>query len=84
MIDRVWQIVDSGLNETSCYFEHGDGTEVTHGHYFEEVGSTNPYFSTSGSESWSKFKKVFDDGDFTYDSDRRKVCNLLPVGRGLV
>ena len=68
----LWQIVDSGLNETSCYFAHGDGTQVDHGHYFEAVGSTNPSFSSS-SESSSRFKSVFEGGDFTYDSDRRKV-----------
>lgn len=66
------QIVDSGLNETSCFFADGDGSEVEHGHYFEMVGSTNPSFS-SDSVSSSKFVRVFEGGDFTYDSGRRKV-----------
>lgn len=69
------QVVDSGLNETSCFFADGDGGEVAHGHYFEEVGSTNAYFS-SDSVSSSKFVKVFDGGDFTYDSSRRKVLSV--------
>lgn len=66
------------MNETSCFFADGDGEEVEHGHYFEAVGSTNPLFSSS-SESLSKFKNIFTGGDFTYDSDRRKVSCVLPV-----
>ncbi|CAM9533797.1 unnamed protein product [Scytosiphon promiscuus] len=75
---EVIQVVDSGLNETSCYFAHGDGSEVEHGHYFEEIGSTNPYFS-SDSESFSKFKPVFEGGDFSYTSGRRKVIQYIEL-----
>ncbi|CAN0597839.1 unnamed protein product, partial [Laminaria digitata] len=32
------QVVDTGLDETSCYFIDADGEEVPHGHYFEELG----------------------------------------------
>ena len=64
--------MDAGLNETSCFFEDGDGAEVEHGYYFEEVGSNNPYFTYS-SDSFSRFKEIFTGGDFTYDSSRRKV-----------
>ncbi|CAN0460486.1 unnamed protein product, partial [Laminaria digitata] len=35
---EIIQVVDTGLDETSCYFEDGDGLEVTHGHYFEKFG----------------------------------------------
>ncbi|CAN0535588.1 unnamed protein product, partial [Laminaria digitata] len=32
------QVLDSGLDETSCYFEDGDGLEVTHGYFFDRIG----------------------------------------------
>eukprot|EP00752_Nemacystus_decipiens_P015150 g13496.t1 len=76
---EVVQVVDSGLNETSCFFADEDGGQVEHGHYFEEVGSINPYFSYSDTESFSGFVGVFDGGDFTYDSSRRKVIQYIEL-----
>lgn len=32
------QIVDTGVDETSCFFADGDGQTVPHGHFFEELG----------------------------------------------
>lgn len=72
------QIVDSGLNETSCFFADGDGKGVEHGYYFEELGSSNPYFSSS-SDSFSKFYGLYDGGHFAYDSSRRKVTSFDPT-----
>ncbi|CAN0522044.1 unnamed protein product, partial [Scytosiphon promiscuus] len=36
------QVVDSGVDETSCFFVDKDGEEVIHGHYYEELGYTTP------------------------------------------
>ena len=57
------QVVDTGLDETSCYFVDEDGEEIAHGHYFEELGFT------SGSDVYAPFTG----GDFSYDLNRRKV-----------
>eukprot|EP00904_Undaria_pinnatifida_P011011 jgi/Undpi1/703/HiC_scaffold_10.g04167.m1 len=35
---EVIQVIDTGVDETSCYFIDDDGQTVTHGHYFEEIG----------------------------------------------
>lgn len=51
----------------------GDGNTVEHGHYFKDIGSTNPAFSYSSSYSWSRFRTIFEGGDFTFDLKRRKV-----------
>lgn len=45
------QIVDTGLDETSCFFADGGGEEVAHGHYYEELGVMP--FSSSGSATSS-------------------------------
>ncbi|CAM9536300.1 unnamed protein product, partial [Laminaria digitata] len=34
---QVVQVIDSGVDETSCFFIDDDGQEVTHGHYYEEL-----------------------------------------------
>ena len=57
------QVIDTGLDETSCYFVDEDGEEIAHGHYFEELGFT------SGSDVYAPFTG----GDFSYDLNRRKV-----------
>eukprot|EP00904_Undaria_pinnatifida_P010989 jgi/Undpi1/701/HiC_scaffold_10.g04165.m1 len=33
---EVIQVIDTGVDETSCYFIDDDGQTVTHGHYFDE------------------------------------------------
>lgn len=68
------------MNETSCFFEDGDGDKVEHGYYFDEIGTTNSYFSYS-SDSFSLFKEIFTGGDFTYDNSRRKVRPCLDGSR---
>lgn len=67
------QIIDTGLDETSCFFADGDGEDVTHGHYFEELSekfttitSQEEYYGTVGFEE-------FEGGDFSFDLSRRKV-----------
>lgn len=51
------QVVDSGLDETSCFFADGDGEEVTHGHYYEELGLKPPFsfYSMSSSSDWGYY-----------------------------
>lgn len=63
------QIIDTGLDETSCFFADGDGQEVTHGHYFEEL-SESCYSTVEGN---LLPYNDFQDGDFTFDLSRRKV-----------
>lgn len=72
------QVVDTGLNETSCFFADGDGKTIQHGHYFQDVGTTNPRFTSSSDVSWSRFRTVEDGGDFTHFPDRRKVRPPTP------
>lgn len=60
------QIVDTGLDETSCYFADDSGEEIQHGYYFNEL-----YVDTSSSLLYAF--PDFDGGDFTYDLSRRKV-----------
>lgn len=48
---------------------------MVHGHFFEDLGflSFATYYA-SGSSSSVTPVFVFDDGDFSFDVDRRKVC----------
>ena len=63
------QVIDTGLDETSCFFVDEDGEEIAHGHYFEELGFAN------GSDVYAPFTG----GDFSYDLNRRKVMrNYAP------
>lgn len=62
----VHQIVDSGLDETSCFFVDGDGQEVAHGYYFDELSKS---YSSVSVPAYTKFEG----GDFSFDSSRRKV-----------
>lgn len=59
------QIVDTGLDTTSCFFADADGEEVEHGHYFETVRSSD----STGSDS----DIIFNGGSFPVDLTRRKV-----------
>ncbi|CAM9668187.1 unnamed protein product, partial [Laminaria digitata] len=71
---EVIQVLDTGLDETSCYFEDGDGLEVVHGHFFEDLGFVD---FASGSSSSVMTVLVFDDGDFSFDVDRRKIIQYI-------
>ncbi|CAN0384261.1 unnamed protein product, partial [Ectocarpus sp. 12 AP-2014] len=42
---EIIQVVDSGLDETSCYFIDDSGEEVDHGYYFDELGQAAVYSS---------------------------------------
>ena len=70
-------MVDSGLDETSCFFIDDDGGEVEHGHYFEELARVESYFLTASSfyrySTNTAVHEVFNGGDFVYDTSRRKV-----------
>ena len=63
--------MDTGLDETSCFFADDDGLQVEHGHVFdgfrqEPDGNVSP---------------VLGDSSFAYDMSRRKVC--LGCGGGV-
>lgn len=57
-------MVDTGLDETSCFFADDDGLQVEHGHLFDGVRK----------ESDGNVSLVFDNYSFAYDLSRRKVC----------
>lgn len=58
------QVVDTGLDETSCFFADDTGGEVEHGYLFDgiEVDATTGYPSAALGKPW-----------FPYDMSRRKV-----------
>lgn len=62
------QIIDTGLDESSCYFIDEDGGEVDHGYYFDEIG-----FTGDGSHASQNLETLFNGGDFTFDLERRKA-----------
>ncbi|CAB1107200.1 unnamed protein product [Ectocarpus sp. CCAP 1310/34] len=70
---EVIQVVDTGLDETSCFFIDDGGEEVDHGYFFEElfVGSTG--------SSQLIYYPVFEAGDFTYTEERRKVIQYIEL-----
>lgn len=55
--------MDSGLDETSCFFADDDGLEVEHGHLFDGVR-----VAPDGNVSL-----VLDNYSYAYDMTRRKV-----------
>ncbi|CAM9402432.1 unnamed protein product [Ectocarpus sp. 8 AP-2014] len=51
---QVVQVIDSGVDESSCFFAHDEsGDHVPHGHYFEEWGINPPLTSSSFSSPTS-------------------------------
>lgn len=56
-------MVDSGLDQESCFFRDEDGEHVENGHYFEELALL----------SATEVNLVFNGGYFPQDLDRRKV-----------
>eukprot|EP00903_Cladosiphon_okamuranus_P015158 g14016.t1 len=84
---EIIQIVDSGLDETSCFFADGDGRQVTHGYYFEELSESLPVITSEG-EAFSytalgypdTFRvDAFQGGDFSFDLSRRKIVQYIDL-----
>ncbi|CAM9635784.1 unnamed protein product [Ectocarpus sp. 4 AP-2014] len=69
---EVIQVVDTGLDETSCFFIDDGGEEVDHGYYFEEL-----FVSSSSSQLF--YIPLFEAGDFTYTEERRKVIQYIEL-----
>lgn len=47
------QIIDTGLDETSCFFVHDEeGDQIPHGYYFDEISTNFIWTSYSFSDSW--------------------------------
>lgn len=65
------QVVDTGLDYSSCFFIDEDGVEVDHGHYFEEIAISS--YASSFYLSDIEVATVFTGGDFRADMSRRKV-----------
>lgn len=59
---RCLQIVDSGLDQESCFFRDEDGERVDGGHYYDEVAAGSDYFLVT-----------FTGGYYPHDLTRRKV-----------
>ena len=61
------QIIDTGLDETSCFFIDDSGEEIEHGYYFDD-------FELNGVESSATTVDTnFTEGYFPIDLARRKV-----------
>eukprot|EP00903_Cladosiphon_okamuranus_P018381 g16907.t1 len=71
---EVIQIIDTGLDETSCFFVDEDGLEVEHGYYFEELGF-------AGEPSFDNVISLFEGGSFPFDLSRRKIVQYIRLVR---
>lgn len=67
---RSWQVIDTGLDETSCFFIDDDGEEVVHGHFFNELAIPS---LTSTYYAQGNLFYDYDGGDFSSYPERRKV-----------
>lgn len=64
-------MVDSGLDETSCFFADDDGLEIEHDYLFEDYS----IFFDSGNDS-TLVSANDEMKEFKYDLSRRKVMRL--------
>lgn len=64
-------MVDSGVDESSCFFEDDSGEKIEHGYYFEELAFV--YISPFELLSHT----VFEGGNFSVYPNRRKVMYTL-------
>ena len=62
-------MVDSGLDEMSCFFADDDGLEVEHGHLFDGY-----HMESDGSMS-----PALGNYSFVYDMSRRKVWGYVVI-----
>ena len=63
------QVVDSGLDKTSCFFSHDDGLTIEHGYVFRGF-RRNP----DGQYGWEQDSYSLEGGYFfPYDMSRRKA-----------
>lgn len=60
------QVVDTGVDETSCFFADDDGLEIEHSYMFDGI----IIYSSMD------YSLVFTSGDFVYDMSRRKVMGV--------
>ena len=90
--DMPHQVIDSGLDETSCFFIDDDGQEVTHGHYYEELGlkplppsypSSYYYFtwytSTYFSSSWTTHSPTSSPSSSTHSTTQSSSSSTFPT-----
>lgn len=61
------QVIDSGLDEESCFFTDGDGDTVERGYFFEEIAIISD----------TSVSPLFTGGYFPHDPDRRKVARYV-------
>ncbi|CAN0198353.1 unnamed protein product [Ectocarpus sp. 6 AP-2014] len=73
---EIIQVIDSGLDETSCYFIDDSGEEVDHGYYFDELGRAAVYSSSYSSDETAT---IFNGGDFSYYPERRKIIQYIDL-----
>lgn len=85
---RCHQVIDTGLDESSCFFVHdADGGLVPRGYYYDEWGTNfGPLTGNSTSSSSTEdlnisdvaVSSAFSGGDFRAYPDRRKVSGARP------
>ncbi|CAM9857304.1 unnamed protein product [Pylaiella littoralis] len=68
-VGEVIQVVDSGLDETSCFFADDDGLQIEHGHLFDGVRK----------ELDGNVSIVSGNYSFAYDMSRRKVVQYIDM-----
>lgn len=81
------QVVDTGLDETSCFFADGDGEEVTHGHYYEEIAlrhsssftSTMSSSTGNGTDSPIDFTSLGNSSSSSYSEDYSSSYTPSPI-----
>ncbi|CAM9309050.1 unnamed protein product [Choristocarpus tenellus] len=61
------------IDETSCFFANGDGTEIEYGYYFDEI-----YWEIHGNYHYVN-ETVFTGGNFTFDLSRRKLVQYIDL-----
>ena len=68
------QVIDTGLDETLCFFIDDDGEKIEHGHYLEELRLIYPSHPTSSS---TREYAIFEGGYFPHFPTRRKVTKRI-------
>lgn len=66
-------MIDSGLDESSCFFSDESGEEIEHGYFFDEIGID--IVSPEDARAWV----IFTGGDFPVYPTRRKVIHTLTL-----
>lgn len=78
IVFSFFKVVDTGLDETSCFFAEADGSEIEHGHYLDE------FAFLSYPHSYGNAAVAFNGGSFPVNMTRRKVRATTKGARNVV